>query len=864
MNWVAYLAEPGQWGRLPLDLMLLGILLFGAFTFGATEPWSQQLLGVFVLVAAVYTLLLGLARPLEFGRVGSWTYVPIVLFTGLVFLQTVPLPSGLVETIAPGTYETRQALLADLGGPGSSMTLSLMPAATSRLIWAFVPVITVFLIVLHAYRSESGVRRVCQIMVICAGAAVVQALFQNATGAGPRWTGRGDHPNSGPFLNYSHFGQYVNLGIGSAIGLVLFQLSCLFKKYKQPARVWSKLSKDKEHIGFWVVICVVVLGALAILLSMSRAGVISLLVAGGVIGLLLARSDPSQKGTGSVGVSGKDKSAVLLGIGLLVVCLLLAFGFDRVYDRAATLRNLETAQNGRVEILRDIAPAVASYPVFGTGFGTFEYVFPKYDSEVRGSLTTHAENEYAHLLFETGFAGILFILIFVTIVLLAGRRMVWGPVRSMDYIGFGLLFGFIAILIHSFSDFGQHVPAIAMMTALTTASILNLHALYCVRPASDRGDRPVPTAQATELSWAASQLGPGWLRFAGPVLIVAFMVLGAMSILALEGPRKAERAYAQGLSLEDRIYGSDPELIRLGDDERMIRRFAAAAELDPANPDYAYKRDYYDWGLLAYDAQGNEIDISSDPDQIELANEILVRIDASRRSAPTYGPFHLLAGEARFFGLNQGKIGAELIEKGHELTPHDPHAAYTAGLVKARQGSPEQARVFFEHALQLSPGLRRDIIDIYVEVLNDPSAAYQVAEGDVRALSHLQAILLDRDEQTALIRTIDRDLYAIVESKAYADHPHPNDLVAMAEYYRRDGKAAEAIKLYQRAIALAPRQVSWRLELGGIYVEQGNHEAAVREARAVLQLRPDSQRASALLQDQIVYLGSSDPNEPTN
>ena len=326
MSSAAYLADPGQAGRLPLDLLLLVILLFGAFTYGATEPWSQQLLGVLVLFAAAYTLLLGFARPLEFGRVGSWTYVPIVLFTGFLFFQTLPLPAGLVESIAPGTYETRQALLADLGDAQTSMTLSLMPAATAKLIWALLPVITVFLIVLQAYRSESGVRRICQIMVICAGAAVIQALFQNITGAGPRWTGVSEHLNSGPFLNYSHFGQYVNMGIGAAIGLALFQISGLFKKYDSPARVWARLSKDKEYASFWVASCVVVFGALAILLSMTRAGVISLLIAGGVVGLLLARSDLSRNGNRSTGFSGKDKTALLLGAGLLVVCLSLAFG----------------------------------------------------------------------------------------------------------------------------------------------------------------------------------------------------------------------------------------------------------------------------------------------------------------------------------------------------------------------------------------------------------------------------------------------------------------------------------------------------------------------------------------------------------
>lgn len=859
-QWAAYLAPPGHSWRLPVDAMLLALVLFAAFTFGGTEPWSQQLIALLAMVICVYTLAVSMVKPLGYRRVDSWTYLPIVLFLGLVLLQTLPLPAEIMQVISPGTYETRASMLADLDDTGSKMTLSLLPEATYRLLWALLPIVAVFVVCLHTHRSEAGVKRLCQILMLCGGVVALSALSQQAGGAGPRFKGIGEHLHSGPFLNHSHFGQFVNLGIGAAIGLMLLQVNRLFKKHQSPARVWAKLSKEREHFVVWIALSVIICGAVAVLLSMTRGGVVSLLAAGGIVGGLLART--GRGGGGQQGsIVGSDKAALLVALGIVTVAAALAFGFDRVYDRVATLSNLETAQGGRVQILQDLTTPIAKYPLLGSGFGTFEVVFPAYDSEIRGSLTTHAENEYAQMLLETGLLGSAFIAWFIGIVLYAAWRVMRKPTRSIDYLAFGLFFGMLAILVHSLSDFGQHVPAVAVMTAITSAVILNLAALHKVRLADDSGLSTLPSEELAGFELTASHMGPRWLRLGGQVLLAGLLTACGASALALEGPRKARSEFAAGQAIEERIYGPDPELIRHGDDERMIRRYAAAAELDPSVPRYAYLRDYFTWGLIGFDVNGLPLDLADDQAAKDEVHTLLARIDASRRAAPTYGPLHQLAGEARFFGLNEMDRGAELIALGHALTPHDPYAAFNAGAAKARLDDFDAARQHFEHAVQLSSDLRTSVVDMYVYEIRDLQAAYDFAAKDVKALEHLRSLATDQPGQEALVAQIDNDLRNILIQRAYADQPRPQDLAAMAQVHRRENELDQAVALYQRAIALDPAQVQWRLELGQLFADQGQPEQAVREARAILQLRPDSQGASRLLHEQVVYLGATSQTE---
>ena len=117
---------------------------------------------------------------------------------------------------------------------------------------------------------------------------------------------------------------------------------------------------------------------------------------------------------------------------------------------------------------------IKSYPLFGTGQGTFIYIYPFFDKERTSGLVEHAHNDYVEILAENGLisGGSLILLVFGTLGYVA---LCWG--RRRDYfvrwIGLGCLLGVVAILFHSMTDFNLHIPANVVYFVTIYALALN-------------------------------------------------------------------------------------------------------------------------------------------------------------------------------------------------------------------------------------------------------------------------------------------------------------------------------------------------------------------------------------------------------
>ena len=85
-----------------------------------------------------------------------------------------------------------------------------------------------------------------------------------------------------------------------------------------------------------------------------------------------------------------------------------------------------------------------------------------------------SNRDYAQVLEETGLLGLGCLLVLLGMV---GRAYITcinssqTPLRSIAY---GLGFGLVAVLVHSFSDFGQHLPANFMLTAIFGALLISI------------------------------------------------------------------------------------------------------------------------------------------------------------------------------------------------------------------------------------------------------------------------------------------------------------------------------------------------------------------------------------------------------
>jgi O-antigen ligase len=201
---------------------------------------------------------------------------------------------------------------------------------------------------------------------------------------------------------------------------------------------------------------------LGLLFSASRMGIISLLLSFSLISFLFRESQRGQR---------FSKTTVLIfGLAFLWAAWI---GLDAVISRFFTVSE---GFEERWRIWVDTFRIFKTFPLIGSGLGTFFHVFPMYRSfHIRG-LVTHAENDFLQLLSEVGLIGIgllLFVFAFLFFrVVLAIRSFHSGD--SKKYIGIGGLVGILALMFHSLVERNIQVPANAFLFTFIWAAVLKI------------------------------------------------------------------------------------------------------------------------------------------------------------------------------------------------------------------------------------------------------------------------------------------------------------------------------------------------------------------------------------------------------
>src|SRR4029079_6457180 len=112
------------------------------------------------------------------------------------------------------------------------------------------------------------------------------------------------------------------------------------------------------------------------------------------------------------------------------------------------------------------------------------------------------------------------------IVLGALVRAVHGSLSPASAAAIGLGYGLLAVLIQSATDFGQHTPAVALLTAVVCALILNLSELRW--------------RELGQVATALPRRGWLWMRAAGIVVVLA---VGAWAGREAFGAWRADSAW---------------------------------------------------------------------------------------------------------------------------------------------------------------------------------------------------------------------------------------------------------------------------------------------------------------------------------
>ena len=105
----------------------------------------------------------------------------------------------------------------------------------------------------------------------------------------------------------------------------------------------------------------------------------------------------------------------------------------------------------------------------GTGLGSFETVYSRYQSFPSDLDWDHAHDDYAEALAETGLIGGILIVAAAALFLAGAFRNARRSESAAEWIQVGAAIGCCGLLFHSFMDFNFHIPANAMWFAACAA-----------------------------------------------------------------------------------------------------------------------------------------------------------------------------------------------------------------------------------------------------------------------------------------------------------------------------------------------------------------------------------------------------------
>jgi tetratricopeptide (TPR) repeat protein len=391
-------------------------------------------------------------------------------------------------------------------------------------------------------------------------------------------------------------------------------------------------------------------------------------------------------------------------------------------------------------------------------------------------------------------------------------------------------------LIHSLSDFGQHLPANAILSAVFCALLLAI-----ARMRQTDGE----AAQAVRKSWNFRGLSVAVLICASGVW--AWALIGADNARIAEGCWK-EALVAERDLIEKNWQGTDQEYVD------VITHTAAAAEYQPENVNYRHWLNVYRWRSISRKLDPNTGDVIIAERAVQFIPRIINELHEARVLCPTFGAAYCVAGQLEKFVLNDPN-GVKHIQTGYRLAPCDPTACFVAGLLDAKEQKIDDSLEKFSRAIELNGRLFKDAADVYINHVSRPDLAVALAGDNTGRLSYVASALTDIKEHKELADKTRAQVKELLKSRCSEPDAPASAFASLANIYRQENDNETAIEYYQRALTLDYGQVYWRFALARLLAETDKASEAIHEAKICLRLRPQFKAAENLIAELSILPG---------
>ncbi len=396
-------------------------------------------------------------------------FLYLIAFIFLTLFQIIPLPYGFIEMISPSTNRIYKLFTAD--GNNMIRTISLYPRATINELLKLLSYATIFFVIIHHYRTKAQVSRVVRTIIYMGCFIAVFAVVQKMT-----WNGNlfwfypaGEDVSSnlgyiwGPYINHNHFAGYMELTLPLGVGLLTYRAIDIKAPSSIPLFRKIIVLFDGKNIIPVVLLSLAVLGMTAVLfMSLSRGGIIGF----GISMLLFMAMIRSRR-------SLRRINTALTVVGVIILFIVMITGWSRIEDRFQEIEKKTRIK--RIEVWTDSIHIIRDFPVFGTGLGTFNNIYPHYQTGNPQFLFEHAENDYIEILTDSGVAGFVLIAGMVCTYLYSVIKR-W-RIRHDNYVKCivaGGISSCMALAVHGLTDFNMRIPANAMLLTIIAAMTYSL------------------------------------------------------------------------------------------------------------------------------------------------------------------------------------------------------------------------------------------------------------------------------------------------------------------------------------------------------------------------------------------------------
>lgn len=447
---------------------LAALLSLAPLIRGGNRQLASALLlaiGLCALAGLLATLVtrLHLRQPLNpDGLPPAWRMAVLLLASSpawLALLQLVPLPATLWQGLA-GRSDYLDALQgAGLPSP-ENLPLSLNPAATRAALWSAVPVSAAFLAALMLSRRHTD--RLLGLFMAAAGLQTLLAVLQLGGGAQSFFYFGSAHAGSviGTFNNRNHLADFLGMSVP------IWFYFALRKPGRTPSGALSRWLPRSAWWPLWIVLGFAIL--VVLLLTQSRGGLLATSAALVGCGVFMLRTRGQE-------LPPRLRWAAMAGLALFVLAALVSVGLEGLSQRFEGQRLVVDANVRHTYALSTLAAAQHFWP-WGSGAGTFESVFPRFQDVKSLGYVEYAHNDYPQLLMELGGFALLPVGAALYLALrqigrlrasASGTRLRTGTLqRGLAGLGVAVL------LLHSWVEFNMHIPALAITAAFLAGVFL--------------------------------------------------------------------------------------------------------------------------------------------------------------------------------------------------------------------------------------------------------------------------------------------------------------------------------------------------------------------------------------------------------